>query len=330
MNKPILTIAIPTWNRANILNDALSALLPQIESHKNNIEVIISDNASNDNTDEVIKKQLLENNTLNIVHNTQQENTGYFGNFQKCRSLSNGVYFWLLSDNDFIAKGLVNYVLELLLLKKPSFIFLKDWKHASKVSEFKEFKNKSYPVFEGFEKFNYNTTLISAVIFKNYKKNDKELFNHFKGNTFLGFTFFLESLYDKSDAIEIIGTSLFIKDTKVSFNAFKSFAIDLTACFDYAVKNNILPKKSASIFINKVISELTIRQYILFRIKGSIHGQTHKKENIDSILNSGFFNYKAFKEQLNPLIKANGLNFYKLIFINHLKPIIKNRYLKSH
>lgn len=325
MDKPILTIAVPTWNRASILDNALSALLPQINQNKDIVEIIISDNASDDNTNQVIKKHCALNNELNIIHNTQSENTGYFGNFHKCRTLSTGTYFWLLSDNDFIAKGLVNYILEKLLEHKPSFIFLKDWKHSNKVGKRTDFKSEIYPVFKAIEKFNYKTTLISAVVFKNDKSNDVELFSHFKGNTFLGFIFFLESLKNKSDAIEITGASLFIRDTKVSFNAFKSFAVDLISCFDYAVKNDILPKETANIFINQVITELTVKHYILYRITGSLHGQNHKKEDVDKLLNKGFYNYEAYNKQLNPLQKANGFVFYKLVGKNHLIRLLKQR-----
>ena len=144
-------------------------------------------------------------------------------------------------------------------------------------------------------------------------------------NTFLGFAFFLESLKDKSNAIELTGTSLFIRDTKVSFNAFKSFAIDLIACFDYAVSKNILPKETAQRFVNKTISELTVRHYILYRITGKLHGQSHKKEDVDKLLNKGFYKYEAYNELLNPLQIAQGFNFYKLVFKKHLFQLIKNR-----
>jgi glycosyltransferase involved in cell wall biosynthesis len=325
MDKPILTIAVPTWNRATILDNALSALLPQINNNKNKIEIIISDNASDDNTDEVIKKHCKVNHSLNIIHNTQSENTGYFGNFYKCRTLSSGTYFWLLSDNDFIANGLVDYLFNILVGQKPSFVFLKDWKHANKVSESLGFNSNTYTVFKAIEKFNYRTTLISAVIFKNDKRNDTELFSHFKGNTFLGFSFFLEALNDKSDAVEIMGPSLFIRDTKVSFNAFKSFAVDLIACFEYAVKKEILPKKTAQIFINEVIYKLTVKHYILYRITGSLHGQTHQKEAVHTLLNNGFHSYNAYKEELYPLQIAKSFNFYKLVLSKHLFRIIKER-----
>ena len=328
MNKPLLTIAIPTWNRAQILDKALFAVLSQIENNKDNIEIIVSDNASNDNTDEIIKKHLEKFSALNIIHNTQSENTGYFGNFKKCRELSNGAYFWLLSDNDYIGNGLIDYLLNILKNVTPSFVFLKDWKHANEVSTKFNYSTNTYPVDKAIETFNYKTTLISAVIFQNDKINDKEIFNDFNGNTFLGFSLFLESLNKKQKAVEITGTSLYINDTKVSFNAFKSFALDLITCIKYATNKNILSEHTANIFFNKVISELTVKHYIAYRIMGKLHGQKHKKDTVDEMLNSGFSSYKAYKEELQPLQNANGFKFYWLVITKHLFRLIKERVLR--
>ncbi len=51
----MLTIAIPTYNRAAYLSECLESVLPQIQEE---MEVIISNNASTDNTEEVVKKYL--------------------------------------------------------------------------------------------------------------------------------------------------------------------------------------------------------------------------------------------------------------------------------
>jgi len=328
MSNPLITIAVPTWNRAAILDKALSALLPQIATNKDKIEVVISDNASPDNTNEVIESYISKFSSLNIIHYRQTENTGYYGNFKTCRELSNGDYFWLLSDNDYVANGLINYLLDILLNKKPSFVFLKDWKHDKKVSNRSNFKSNIYSVKESIEKFNYRTTLISAVIFNNDKSNDKKLFETFNGNTFLGFAYFLQSLNNKNQAYEILGTSLFINDTKVSFNAFKSFAVDLIACLKFAVDDNILKEETVNIFINKVISELTIKHYILYRITGSLHGKKHKKEDADQLLSEGFYGYDAYHQKLEPLQKAKGLKFHTLVVTKHLYKIAKQRLLR--
>lgn len=323
MDKPLLTIAIPTWNRAVILDKALTALLPQLLETKEKIEIVVCDNASSDKTKEIIEKHILKFITLNIIYFKQRENTGYFGNFQKCRELSNGEYFWLLSDNDFVSKGLIKHLLKSLTNHEPSFVFLSDWVHSNNFKIGIDFRENIYLVKNAIEKFNYKLTLISAVIFKNNKRNDDVFFDKFKGNSFIGFAYFLESLKSSEQAIEITGTSLFIHDSKVSFNAFRSFAVDLIACLEYAKKEKIISERTVDFLVNSAISELIIKYYIFFRITGKLHGVKYKRQDINSILTIGFSGYKTFDEELKLLINSNKLRFYKLVIFKHFYKIIK-------
>ena len=53
INKPLVTIAIPTYNRADgYLRDALKSAMNQTYE---NIEIVVSDNCSPDNTEDYIK-----------------------------------------------------------------------------------------------------------------------------------------------------------------------------------------------------------------------------------------------------------------------------------
>jgi len=52
-DKPLVSIIIPTYNRANYLEKAIESVLKQTYE---NIEIIVSDNASTDNTMEVMQK----------------------------------------------------------------------------------------------------------------------------------------------------------------------------------------------------------------------------------------------------------------------------------
>ena len=323
-NKPLLTIAIPTWNRAVLLRDALDALLSQINDNKNRgkIEIVISDNASTDNTNAVIEAFKSEYSTLNIAHFKQKENTGYFGNFQKCRELSTGNYFWLLSDNDHLANGLIAYLMNVLEDKDPSFVFLSDWKHTQRIKKQSSFAINEYSVKQAIELFHYRTTLISAVVFLNNKSKDEQLFDCFKGNTFIGFMYFLQSLDYNKTAIKIKGTSLYIKDTKVSFNAFKSFSVDLVSCVNFAVNQEVLSARLANILMNKVISELTVRHYILYRITGKLHGMNPgTRTEIDDMLRVGFKSYEAYEKELKPLQVVEGLRFFRRVISKHLVKI---------
>lgn len=56
MNNKLLSLCIPTYNRAEVLEDTLNNLFSNPDFDKDLIEVIVSDNCSTDNTAEVVAK----------------------------------------------------------------------------------------------------------------------------------------------------------------------------------------------------------------------------------------------------------------------------------
>jgi len=52
----LLTIGLPTFNRAQLLDKQLAWLAQSIQGSQSKCEIIISDNCSTDDTPEVIKK----------------------------------------------------------------------------------------------------------------------------------------------------------------------------------------------------------------------------------------------------------------------------------
>ena len=56
MNKPLLSICIPTYNRAHYLKECLGSIVAQFDDRdvRDNVEVVVSDNASPDNTRELV------------------------------------------------------------------------------------------------------------------------------------------------------------------------------------------------------------------------------------------------------------------------------------
>ncbi|MBC2709799.1 MAG: glycosyltransferase family 2 protein [Desulfosarcina sp.] len=93
---PLVTIGIPTYNRAHsMLTHAISSACNQDYP---NIEIIISDNCSNDNTNDVVNNF----NDERIVYIRQKENIGANNNFNECLRSAKGDYFLLLHDDDLI------------------------------------------------------------------------------------------------------------------------------------------------------------------------------------------------------------------------------------
>ena len=92
---PLVTIAIPTFNRASWLKDCvLSALSQTYQS----FEVVVSDNASTDETQEVLKQ--FTDRRLRVVR--QKDNIGLLPNWNACLAEARGEYIVFVPDDDWI------------------------------------------------------------------------------------------------------------------------------------------------------------------------------------------------------------------------------------
>ncbi|MCK9630267.1 MAG: glycosyltransferase [Methanoregula sp.] len=95
---PLVSICIPTYNRAGMIGRAIESALAQ--SYRN-IEVIVVDNNSNDNTATVVASH--SDKRLRYVKN--ERNLGLFGNCNRCIELATGTYLHILHSDDFIDPG---------------------------------------------------------------------------------------------------------------------------------------------------------------------------------------------------------------------------------
>lgn len=104
--KPLVTIAIPTYNRAGTyLTSALQSVTAQTYPH---LEIIVSDNCSTDHTEQVVK----DFNDPRIRYVKHSENIGHCRNFNFCVEQARGAYFMLLQDDDAIDKDFVEACLQ--------------------------------------------------------------------------------------------------------------------------------------------------------------------------------------------------------------------------
>ncbi|MDQ6982149.1 MAG: glycosyltransferase family 2 protein [Mariprofundus sp.] len=97
MNHPELSICIPTYNRAPILDETLRHLA-EIDGIR--LEVIVSDNASDDLTAEVANK--FKDKFCRFSYHQQSENIGPGLNIQAALNLATSEFSYFLSDDDRI------------------------------------------------------------------------------------------------------------------------------------------------------------------------------------------------------------------------------------
>ena len=88
-----VTVSIPTYNRARFIGKAVDSVLAQ--TYKD-IEILIIDNASTDDTQKIISS--FDDNRIKYVKN--EENIGIIGNWNKCIGLAQGQYLMILGDDD--------------------------------------------------------------------------------------------------------------------------------------------------------------------------------------------------------------------------------------
>lgn len=109
----ILSICIPTWNRASFLNTGLEKLNTQLsEICINDIEILVSDNYSTDDTALVVQNFI--HIGMPISYYCNEKNLGADGNFIKCIERAKGKFIWLLGDDDYLCDNSLAYLLRVL------------------------------------------------------------------------------------------------------------------------------------------------------------------------------------------------------------------------
>jgi len=104
MKSPLFSICIPTRNRAGIIQKALETCLQQTYQ---NLEIVVVDNASEDNTREVVSSYAHKDSRIRYFRNDR--NLGVIRNILKAFESANGEYVQYLADDNELAE---NYVEE--------------------------------------------------------------------------------------------------------------------------------------------------------------------------------------------------------------------------
>ncbi|MEK7658914.1 MAG: glycosyltransferase family 2 protein [Patescibacteria group bacterium] len=115
-NDILLSIAIPTWNRASCLNKLLDNIMPQAKALAGEVEICVSNNASSDNTREIVRVFIEKYPDL-IKYNENKENIGADKNILLLIEMSQGDFVWLFGDDDLMANGGLNEVVNFIKKK---------------------------------------------------------------------------------------------------------------------------------------------------------------------------------------------------------------------
>jgi len=191
-NEVLLSVAIPTLNRRKLLEITLSQLIPQIDKY-NNIELIVSDNCSTDDT-----HLLFENNGKflkdNITYRRFDEKVDADNSFKRTVDLTNGKYVVLFGDDDIPLPGFIDEVIKTLIkYSEISILYVnrivgdENMQNCSFIPHINQtFGTYLYNISDFIKEFTHWPGFVTCLIFsKKLWNNTSDLISDFSGYDFL-------------------------------------------------------------------------------------------------------------------------------------------------
>lgn len=157
---PLLTIAIPTYNRAKYLDLCLDRINIEInslnEEQKRLVEVCVADNGSTDNTTEIVARHQASFGK-GFVNVRASNNMGMDFNFTRCYELAKTPYVWLIGDDDVLLPGGLKKVLDVLINNEVDLLYVNNYWFSDSYKQ-EPMGNKTYGI----------TTFESSLSFARY------------------------------------------------------------------------------------------------------------------------------------------------------------------
>lgn len=113
-----LSICIPTYNRQPAVSAQVAFLMRELNGC-NSIEIIVSDNASTDDTFGALTKIKFKG----FSYYRHEQNAGILGNIKRLFAQAKGEYVWFLGDDDILLPGIIKEIVD-KILSGPDLIFL--------------------------------------------------------------------------------------------------------------------------------------------------------------------------------------------------------------
>lgn len=155
----LISITIPTFNRAPFLDACLEYHIPLARKH--NVKISISDNASDDHTQEVVKRRCAEYALISYTRN--EMNIGPDANFEQALKLADTQYVWLLGDTYKLPEEGLDYLDGLLTSSSVVYdLIVFNWKNRVKDTASQDYTNPNKILSD----IGWHMTCISALVYK--------------------------------------------------------------------------------------------------------------------------------------------------------------------
>lgn len=120
--RPLVSICVPTRNRGAALAAAIRDICRQDYEP---LEILISDNCSEDNTEQVCRELMREDSRIRYVRHAT--NLGLHGNHNYCMDQGRGEFVSIFHDHDLHSPGLIREYVEFLQAHPTVGVVCADW-----------------------------------------------------------------------------------------------------------------------------------------------------------------------------------------------------------
>ncbi len=279
MEKPVLSICIPTYNRADYLIGCLDAIVNQ-EGFDERVEVVISDNCSTDNTKEICHKYL--ERYKNIHYFCNEENVRAL-NFSLAFQRATGMLRKLSNDTVMYKPGAIKKILDFVTNNSyghPQLYFLNSGKLDKKV-------RKASSLEEYFDILGHNITWIGSLAIWEEDCPDLHIFME-NADTKLGQVPFLINNFLKHGSSIIFDEPVmdFITPAKkdISYGLYKVFYCTLLGFIRPYCETSNISKRCYENIRKRLLLEFFVEWIVNYKIhnKRYIFSDERLKELVES------------------------------------------------
>jgi abequosyltransferase len=303
-DKPLLTIAIPTYNRSKLLELCLDSIIGQVRDSPKNIEILLFNNASTDNTREVAEKYISEYPNINYSENDMNRGPDY--NIGRCFRLANAKYVWVFSDDDLLLPRAIERIMPLLQGEDLAIIALAVRFYRGSVDKsLYPYEELSYRLYHSpivlAQELHLWLTYITGIIVNKEVACECGVYYPSEDSHLIQLGWVIPALFSSYSSAKvetplILGRALPVLD----FMPFYVFGTSYISVLKTLVRLDILPSDAMEMLIDLIITEY-------FALHISSYCKYHHGEHPLLILGRSFWNRRAFWLYIFPIFVRRAL-----------------------
>jgi len=329
MQTPILTINIPTFNRAKYLERCLKSITDQ-EYDTNQVQINVYDNASEDSTPLVVQSLIAGGAAVNYFRN--EKNIGADRNIGQAYYKAKSKYVWVLGDDDILLPGAISYLLKLLTFKDWGVVFFNFYQFRNDpITEFKPAKDTNTYIYKGDEILRYilsNVSFISSNIVNTrfISEKDINLYNDTNLNQIPGI---LNAIHKSHENLFV--SKYYLAQQTENSGGFGYFTV-FGKNYPRIVTDILGNSKGAKLIIEHIIQKMFPYQVVNYRFPSdsSTTRLLKKEENILDITKPYLGKYAAYWIIVYPLIKLPKCLVKIFYFVVKVYVKLYYMFLKKH